>query len=255
MRSKRRYNPGKASFLRTGAVFAAWYLGMFAACAADLPAKALAVQPRVPVCGNGFYFGINTMGAAGAVSGSPIPGESIVQGEIGATIGYTGTVGTCVAGAANPFWFIEGRFDLTNLNGSGQGLTLSGPIHLQQRIGYGTPAISTFLSSIPGLGGFSTPSLPVLPTGVTSTTSVPYLALAVNEQDISAQIPAFFMTTGKVWEVTPEFQIGMWNRLSNSVVIDVHAGYQIATTGVCFGGTSLCPSTGNRWTAGMSINF
>lgn len=220
---------------------------------ADLPAKALAPR-EVPVCGSGFYFGINTMGSAGAVTGSPVPGESIVQGELGATIGYTATAGGCnPAVPLNPFWFVEGRFDWTNLNGAGQGLTLSGPIHLQQRVGYGTPAISTLLSAIPGLGGLSTPSLPILPTGVTATTSIPYLYLAANEQDISAQVLG--LSTGKTWEVTPELGVGMWTRLSNSVVVDVNAGYRFQSGGVCFGGTSICPGPGGLWTAGLSFNF
>lgn len=265
IRAKRHFNPGRKgtkAFLLSGAIFFAWYTGLIAACAADLPVKARdQLQPNlVPVCGAGGYFGINTMGTAGAVSSSPVPGASIVQGELGVTIGYTGTIGTCVAGVANPFWFVEGRFDWTNLNGQTQGLSLSGPLHLQQRVGYGNPAISQMLSSIPGLGGFSTPSLPVLPVGVTSTTSVPYLYFAVNEQDVSSQ---FFMVDGtvfssnKVWEVSPEIGVGMWNRLSNSVVVDVHAGYQVRTTGACFGGglNGTCPGLGNMWTAGVSFNF
>lgn len=228
---------------------------------ADLPTKALAPH-LVPTCGAGGYFGINTMGTAGAVSSSPVPGASIVQGELGVTLGYTGTIGTCVPGVANPFWFVEGRFDWTNLNGGvGGGLSLTGPLHLQQRIGYGNPAITSVLSSIPGFGGFSTPSLPVLPVGVTSTTSVPYLYFAVNEQDVSSQffdVSGVAFSTNRIWEVSPELGIGMWNRLSNSVVVDVHAGYQVRTTGACFGGGSAfssCPGLGNMWTAGVSFNF
>lgn len=232
-------------------------LAAWPVAAADLALKGRDIAPReVPVCGSGFYFGINTMGSAGAVSGSPVPGASIVQGELGATIGYTSTVGNCNAALPlNPFWFVEGRFDWTNLNGATQGLSLSGPIHLQQRVGYGTPAISSMLSAIPGLGSISTPSLPVLPTGVTSLTSIPYLYLAVNEQDVSSQFVGF--ATGRAWEVSPEIGIGMWTRLSNNVVVDVNAGYQIQTSGACFGGglSGICPGLGNMWKAGVSFNF
>lgn len=226
---------------------------------ADLPAKPKALAGIVPVCGSGIYLGVNTMGAAGAVANSPVAGESIVQGEIGVTVGYTGTFGPCVPGVASPFWAVEGRFDLTNLNGSSApGLSLSGPVHLQQRLLYGNPAITQMLGSIPGLGAFSTPSLPVLPSGVTVTTTIPYIGIAVNEQDVSAQLvmsDGTTFATNKVWEVTPEFQVGMWNRLSNTVVVDVHAGYQIQSQGICFGSSSLCPAIGNRWTAGVSFDF
>lgn len=243
-----------------------WLLASWPVGAADLPVKSQ-LQPRlVPECGAGGYFGLNTSGVAGAVSNSPVAGASIVQGELGFTLGYTGTIGTCVPGTATPFWFVEGRFDWTNINGAAQGLSLSGPIHLQQRIGYGNPAITQMLSVIPGFGGLSTPSLPALPAGVTQLWAMPYLYAAVNEQDVSSQFtfvnPAGNIQTlssNRIWEVSPEIGIGMWTRLSNSVVVDVHAGYQIQTTGACFGsgfgGFNPCPGFGNMWTAGVSFNF
>jgi hypothetical protein len=238
--------------------------------AADFPVKANAQPQIIPACGAGLYFGINTTGTAGAVSGSPVPGASIVQGELGAHVGYTSTVGACTPGVVSPFWFIEGNIDWTNLNGTAVGptgsptaalgsLNLTGPLDLFQRVGYGNPAINTFLSSLPGLSGLSTPSLPVLPAGVTATTAVPYLYLGVHEQDVSA----FFvnalngMTLGanKEWEISPEIGIGMWTRLSNNVVVDVSAGYQIQSNGICLGVTSMCPGLGNMWRARLGFNF
>lgn len=221
--------------------------------AADLPTKALA--PRViPLTGCGMYFGVHTSGAAGEVKGSPIAGASIVEGELGAHLGYT-----CSTDGMGSFWFAEGNIDFTNLNGATQGLSLSGPVDLFQRVGYGTPALATLLTSIPGLNGISTPSLPILPAGVTAGPPVPYLYAGVHEQDVSAQFinPATLavFSTNKVWEVSPEIGVGFWNRLSNNVVIDVSAGYQIQSAGLCFGAISACPGMGNMWRARVGFNF
>jgi hypothetical protein len=254
------------------AAIAGYVLGAVClARSADLPLKANAQPQVVPVCGAGVYFGLNTTGTAGAVGGSPVPGASIVQGELGVHVGYTSMVGTCVAGVASPFWFIEGDIDWTNLNGTAVGptgsptaalgsLNLTGPLDLYQRVGYGNPAINTFLSSLPGLGSISTPSLPILPTGVTAINSVPYLYLGVHEQDVSAffvnALTGTTLAANKEWEISPEIGIGMWTRLSNNVVVDVSAGYQIQSNGICLGiAGNNCPGLGNMWRARLGFNF
>jgi hypothetical protein len=258
-----------AIFVLAVAGFAAVFLSL--ARAADLPLKANAQPQLVPACGSGMYFGINTTGTAGAVSGSVVPGDSIVQGEIGVHLGYTSTVGTCVAGVASPFWFVEANVDWTNLNGTAIGpsgsspsglgaLNLTGPLDLYQRIGYGNPAITSMLSVIPGLGSISTPSLPILPTGVTASTAVPYLYFGVHEQDVSAffynPVSGFPLAANKEWMISPEIGIGMWTRLSNNVVVDVSAGYQIQSSGVCLGvAGNNCAAFGNMWRARLGFNF
>lgn len=244
----------KGAFL--GAVYS--LMGIWPALAADLPPtpRQIRTMPAlIPVTGCGTYFGINTSGAAGAVSGSPVPGASIVMGELGAHLGYT-----CTTDAVGGFWFLEGNFDWTNLNGATQGLSLSGPIDLFQRVGYGTPAIGQMLSVIPGLGSISTPSLPVLPPGVTAGPAVPYLYLGVHEQDVGAQFvnpnTGAVFNSNRVWEISPELGLGFWNRLSNQVVVDVSAGYQVRSTGVCIGLPSgQCPGMGNMWRARVGFNF
>ena len=222
-----------------------------AASAADLPVKAL---PRtIPLSGCGLYMGLGTSGVAGVVKDSPVPGASIVQGELGVNIGYT-----CTTGTAGGFWFVEGQANWVNANGATNGLSLSGPIDLFQRVGVGAPMITQFFSVIPGLGGLQPPGLPILPVGVTAGPAVPYLYAGVHEQDISAQFILGDGTTlgsNREWMVAPEIGIGMWTRLSNSVIADVYAGYKIQTTGVCLGFTSICPALGNSWTAGVRFDF
>lgn len=80
----------------------------------------------------------------------------------------------------------RGLFDATNLNGSADGLGLSGPVDLFQRVGWGTP-LANMLQLFPSLNNISTPSLPILPTGVTAGPDAPYLYAGIHEQDISAQ--------------------------------------------------------------------
>src|SRR6185312_5172949 len=83
----------------------------------------------------GGYYGINTIGTSGAVQGDVSPGTQVVQGGICATVGRG-----CPINATNgSFWFAEALFDITNVNGNVNGLSLSGPASFTQRFGAGTP--------------------------------------------------------------------------------------------------------------------
>ena len=92
------------------------------AMAADMATKAInnALSTGYPTkCG--YYFGMGTGGSAGAVDGAVV-GTQIVQGELDALVGYT-----CPF-AQNAFWFVEGSVGFNNINGSVNGLALSGDI-------------------------------------------------------------------------------------------------------------------------------
>jgi hypothetical protein len=212
------------------------------ALAADLPTKSSPLT-GIPLAGCATYFGLNTMGMAGSMSNTGVPGASVVQGEIGAQVGYTCT------NANGNFWFVEGMFDFANINGQSDGLSLSGPLDLFQRGGVGTP-LATMLSYFPALGSLSTPTLPVLPPGVTAAPGVAYLYAGLHEQDVSAQ---FLATSNKVWLIAPEIGIGMRYRLSNAVVADVFAGWQLRSNGACIGST--CSGLGNAARVGFSLNY
>lgn len=206
--------------------------------AADvLPHKAL---PQIdlgtyPAGGCGFYYGVNAMGAGGAVNAGPI-GATQIQGDIGATVGYGCPIGT-VAGS---FWFAEGNFDIANLNGSQNGLSLTGPAHFEQRFGVGGP-ISAMLNSgmFPNLNignGLSVPSLPGLPAGVTAGPSYPFLFASLHEEDVSAQIG---VATGHAWLFSPGFGVGLQTRLSNNVVAETAAQWVLRSSGVEVGSSKV----------------
>src|ERR1700756_5685365 len=112
-----------------------------AAHAADLPSKAapkLANPFATPYdlghCG--AYFGINSTLTSTGVNGAAVaPGTQIQQGAIGGTLGY----GCPISAANGSFWFVEALADVTNLNGSTNGLSLSGPASFTERFGVGSP--------------------------------------------------------------------------------------------------------------------
>lgn len=214
--------------------------------AADVnPAKKATLLAPIPATGCGFYVGINTMGGAGAVAGSPVPGAQIVQGEIGVDGGYT-----CASATNSTFWFVEGMVDATNLNGGANGFNMSGPVDFFQRGGWGTP-ISTMLSLFPPLNTLSTPSLPALPNGVTAGPGAAYLYAGLHETDISAQ---YLESSGRLWVVAPEIGVGMRYRLSNAVMADVWTGWESRSNGVCIGAGG-CPGIGNMWRVGFKLDY
>src|ERR1700676_2275772 len=107
------------------------------AYAADVATKA----PPVPVAGYpttkcGLYYGINTETGAGVVPGAPA-GTTVVGGDVGVLVGYA-----CPLASLN--WFAEGIIDFQNLNAGNNGFSLSGPLHLEQRVGVQTPLLKLF---------------------------------------------------------------------------------------------------------------
>jgi hypothetical protein len=193
----------------------------------------------------GIYYGIGTGGNAGAVNGGAV-GEQIVQGDIDAIVGYT-----CPF-AKDAFWFAEGSFGFSNLNGSQNGLALSGPMVAVERVGVGSP-LNTLLGSIlPANLNPSLPSIPLLPAGVTVSPSNGYLFAGLVEQDIGAQIGAL---SGHQWVIAPMLGAGFLTRASNNVMIDTWAGWQMNSNSFCPGGGSACAKLGNMARIGVSLKY
>jgi hypothetical protein len=215
-----------------------------AAVAADQPLKAInnALTNGYPAAKCGIYYGVGTGGSAGAVNGAVV-GTQIVQGELDAIIGYTCPFAT------NAFWFAEGSIGYDNVNGSVNGLALSGPLVLMQRVGAGSPISNLFN---PFGTSLSLPSLPLLPNGVTQTTAQPYLFAGVVEQDISAQVG---LASNKQWLVAPMIGTGLLTRLTNGVVVDTWAGWQMNSQSFCPGGGGLCGKLGNAGRVGVAFKF
>lgn len=192
------------------------------ASAADLSIKAARANPFAGyIAGKcGMFAGFNSMGVAGAVNNG-IPGASIVQGDIGVTLGYG-----CPLGQVGSFWFAEADFDFANLNGAASGLAMSGPAHFQQKIAIGSP-LSQLLNAIPNpFSGLSTPSTPALPNGISAGPQYPFVFASLHEQDISAQLPQA-LAQGRQWLISPGIGIGLESRLSNGVVMDVTAQWKL----------------------------
>jgi len=211
------------------------------ALAADLPAKSPLLAGYPTACG--FYYGAGTGGSAGAVDGAVV-GTQIVQGELDALVGYT-----CPLGQAG-FWFAEGSVGFDNINGSVNGLALSGPLVLQQRFGAGSPINALFN---PFGNQLAMPSLPVLPPGVTQGPSTPYLFAGLVEQDISAQVG--LDQHNKQWLIAPMIGAGLLTRISNGVAIDTWAGWQMNSQSFCPGGGNTCGKLGNAARVGVSFKY
>jgi hypothetical protein len=212
------------------------------AYAADLPLKDQAFRP-LPAVGCGLYYGVNALGSAATINGAPA-GSTAIGGDVGGTLGYTCTP------TAGTIWFVEAQADFQNLNGGSNGFALTGPAHLEQRAGFGGP-LNAFLNFLPNLNLPSVPSLPGLPAGATISTTVGYAYMALNEDDISAQLG---LASNRQWLISPEAGVGMWNRLSNNVVADVWAGAKFQSQAICLGG-AVCPKLNTGLVTGVSFKY
>jgi hypothetical protein len=219
-----------------------------AAQAADnLPTKAQTGFAAYPTTKCGLYYGVNTMGETSAVNNAAT-GTQFVQGAIGLTLGYT-----CPMGASGGYWFADGMFDFANLNGSANGLSLSGPAMFEQRFGFGAP-ITLLASLVPGLSSLQSavPSLIPLPTGVAVITSFPYLFGSVHEDDVGVSNG---FSSNKQYLVSAGVGIGNKIRLSNGVVFDPFAEYILPTTQMCIGIVGGCVQRGAAVRVGAALEF
>jgi hypothetical protein len=215
------------------------------ALAADLTTKAQGnfLSAGYPTTKCGFYYGAGTGGSAGAVNGAAV-GTQIVQGQLDAILGYACPFAT------NAFWFAEGSIGFNNINGSVNGLALSGPLVMIQRAGAGSPINQLFN---PFGSNLSLPALPLLPTGVTPGVATGYLFAGMVEQDIAAQV-----LNGHThqWVVAPMIGFGMLTRLNgNAAVVDTWAGWQMNSQSFCPGGGNSCAKLGNAARVGVSFKY
>ena len=237
----------------TGVFFLCLFLAMFASVsnvrASDLNTKALPslISNGYPSLKCGMYYGLNTMGSTGSVNNAAV-GTQIAQGDIGATLGYA-----CPLSAdGSSFVFADGFFDFSNLNGSTNGLALSGPATFMQRVGLGSP-ISTMLNFFPSLNFPALPAIMPLPAGVTAGPSNPYMFAAIHEQAIGASVG---LASGKEWLISPGIGVGMKTRLSNNVVFDTFAEWQMKSSSLCVGPISNgCTTVGNTARVGFALEY
>lgn len=215
------------------------------AFAADVATKAPSYQYPTTRCG--IYYGANVLGSTTAVQNAQA-GTQIVQGGIGLTLGWT-----CPMGAG--FWFVDGDFDFANLNGgNANGFNLSGPAMLTQRFGFGAP-VDMLMSLIPGLSALQNamPSMIPLPTGISVSTSAPYLFGAFHQDDIGNQNG---LQPFKQFVLSGGIGIGNKVRLSNGVVFDPSVEYILPSSKVCVGPVGLgCIHTGSGLRVVSKLEF
>lgn len=215
-----------------------------ATMAADMAVKAAKFADGYPAARCGYYYGFGTGGSAGAVDGAVV-GTQIVQGQVDAIVGYTCPFLT------NSFWFVEGSVGYNNVNGSVNGFALSGPLVLMQRVGAGSPINALFN---PFSANLSLPSLPALPNGVTAGPANGYFFAGLVEQDITAQVS--INNHAKQWLVAPMIGFGLLTRLSDGVVVDTWAGWQMNSQSFCPGGGAVgCGKLGNTGRVGVSFKY
>lgn len=213
--------------------------------AADMPIKAAPLFAKgYPDRHCGIYYGVGTGGSAGAVDGAVV-GTQIVQGELDALVGYTCPFAT------DGFWFVEGSVGFNNINGSVNGLALSGPLVLMQRGGAGSPINKWFN---PFGNSLALPSLPATPQGVTAGPANAYLFAGLVEQDISTQVG--LDAHSHQWLIAPLLGVGLLTRFSDGVVVDTWAGWQLNSQSFCpGGGINGCGKLGNAGRVGVSFKY
>lgn len=194
----------------------------------------------------GAYYGVGTGGNAGAVTGGNV-GTQIVQGDLDLVVGYT-----CPF-AGNAFWFVEAQGGFSNLNGSSNGLALSGPGLFIERVGVGSPIQQYIAGVLPNLNLPALPSLPATPGATPSTSPQSYLFAGLVEQDFKAQVGP--VSSGHDWLLSPILGAGLLTRYSNAMVIDTWAGWQMnATNSLCLS-PGACVKPGNMARVGVSLKY
>lgn len=222
-----------------------------AASSADIVRKAPVLDVGYPT-GCGLYYGIATEGSAQPLKDGPVQATAL-SGSLGGVLGYT-----CPFKGGTSFWFAEVTAGAQAFNGGGNGLGMTAPIHVKERIGIGGPLSGMLgLLSIPAISDLpALPSIPNLPAGVTAGAARAYVYAALNQDDISA---TFGPGSGRTWVLTPEAGVGMLTRLSNNVVIDVYAGAKFSGNSVCFGAAGVgnigCARPGTGFTTGLILKY
>ena len=221
---------------------------IYPAMAADMAVKAKPVV-GYPTTACGLYYGINTETGAGIVPGAPA-GTTVVGGDVGILVGYA-----CPLASLN--YFVEGIVDFQNLNAGNNGFSLSGPLHIEQRLGVQTPLFA-FIGSMAGVNT-PTPAVPMLPPGVTiNGPAQNYVYAALNEDDISTSLGA---ASARDWLISPEFGTGaLWQLVmanGTPIVADTYAGVETQSNAMCLGtlAASLCPKLGTRYKVGVSFKY
>lgn len=233
--------------------------GMVSAQAADLAVKAPPqFQPALSLATGGFYMGLWTTGNMGSIQGSALqtlgPGVNpstitAVEAGIGGLVGYLWNMPN---NCATCFLAVEGWLGWQNINGNAAGFSFSGPLMAKERVLYGADT-ATIAAAFPSLFPFPVPPFP--PSLGNITNIKPYLYAAVDEDDVSLNVPG--IAANKIWSVSPEFGLGMKGQVSATVAADVFAGVKLPQKGVCVGvlAATACAGMGTTAVVGLALDF
>jgi hypothetical protein len=225
------------------------------AMAADMALKA---QPPVisngyPYGSSGLFFGAYTEGGGGSVNGS-VPGVASAsltdtQAGLGFTVGYAwGTKGS-------PFAYtIEGDAGWTNINGSNQGFSASGPLHFEQRAIAWTPAANV-IAQIPFFKSLAAQIPPFLTPNVGTTTSNLQFGVGAgaDENDISMAFPG--LASNREWRIAPMVGLFSMEQVSDGTALRSWAKVDFPQQSVCAGpiGKTACGGLSTQFNIGAGI--
>jgi hypothetical protein len=231
-----------------------------AAYAADLPAQPKTAAPiGYPAANtNGFYLDVGTF--ASMSSSSVNTGvESVNLNSTGAAleggIGYQYRI-------PGDWAFTEFSTNWTNLGSSTTcnampGLTscsVKGAwgFGLEQGFGFNWAYPLSLIPAFSNLFGGSSPAS-LLPNGVTPTSSVPYVSVRANFDQVTGTING--VGSASAWQVSPEVRLGLINYLpAGGGVLKTYVGYEFGDASVGISGVgSVKP--GNTLKAGLSYAF
>lgn len=229
-----------------------------AALAADaappsVKAAAASLLSGYPYETSGPFVGIYTEGGGGPVNAT-VPGvgsASLTTTSAGAgiSLGYAwGRKGSNFAASC------QANFGWTNFNGSTVGMSLSGPLALEQECTVYTPLsnIAALLPNFPSLG--SIPPFPTTP-GVTVTSPIQMgFLVGMRENDIST----FFtgLPAMREWRFAPEIGIVAMQQLSNATAVKAWVKTVFPDKGICSGPVpGACSNTGQQVLAGVGYVF
>jgi hypothetical protein len=186
--------------LRAAAALAA-LLFAAPAVAADLSVKAPVATPIAYPLLNGFIFSVFTEGGGSSVNatapGIPAASFTTTTAGIGGTVGYMFTPKKSAVSIS-----IEGDVEARNFNGNNAGISVNGPLHLEQRLMVWAPWSQVFAALPTIWNPFSSISVFTLPTGFTQNgNTIAGLGLYASEDDISTAFAG--VKAGKVWRANP----------------------------------------------------
>jgi hypothetical protein len=227
-------------------------LSSTAAMAADQNPPVFKAPPPLstgyPYGASGLLFGVYTEGGGGSVNGS-VPGVANAsltdtQAGVGLTVGYG------IGWKNSPFAYtVEGDFGWKNINGSTQGFSVNGPLHLEQRVIAWTPAAGV-LAQIPFFQQLAAQIPPFLtPAAGTTTSNLQFgIGAGLDEDDISAAFPG--LATNHEWRFAPMVGLFSMEQVSNATALRSWAKVDFPQQSVCAG-----PIASKTACGGLSTQF